>query len=83
MPAREKDPVKVEAGRLGAFVSWLNTTDRSKRTQPGRDAAWKQLLDQYDGDPKRAKSALRANLARARMQAHQAKRKAAHDASAR
>jgi hypothetical protein len=76
VPAREKDPVKVAAGRLGAFVSWSRTVDRTARTQPGRDAAWQQLLDQYDGDPKRAKSALRAHLARAQMQAYMARRKA-------
>jgi hypothetical protein len=44
VPARTKNPVKVEAGRLGAFVSWSHKQDRLKRTQPGRDAAWQQLL---------------------------------------
>jgi hypothetical protein len=52
------------------------TVDRDARTKPGRAAACWQLLSECDGDVKRAESALRARLARAEMQANQAKRRA-------
>jgi hypothetical protein len=76
VPARTPDPVKAEAGRIGGHTSWANTTDRKARTQPATDAAWQKLLDEHDGDPQRAESALKAHLARLAMQANQAKRKA-------
>jgi hypothetical protein len=76
LPARTPDPSKAEAGSIGGHTSWANTTDRRARTRPGLDAAWQKLLDEHDGDPKRAESARNAQLARARMQANQARRKA-------
>jgi hypothetical protein len=71
--------VKVEAGSIGGHTSWANTTDRKARTQPGLDAVWQKLLDEHGGDPKRAESARKAQLARGQMQANQARRKAAHE----
>jgi hypothetical protein len=64
VPAREKDPVKVAAGRLGGLASWAKPQDRKARTQPGRDALWQRMLDEHDGDPERADAAYREHFAR-------------------
>jgi hypothetical protein len=37
-------------GRIGAHKSWAGTVDRSKRTQPARDAALARFEKQIDPD---------------------------------
>lgn len=41
-------------GKIGAHLSWANTTNRTARTAPARAALEQKFLDQADGDPVRA-----------------------------
>ena len=47
-------------GKLGAELSWANTTDRTARTAPARRAMEQRFLDEADGDPVRAEHLRRA-----------------------
>lgn len=51
-------------GRLGAHVSWANTTDRSARTAPGRAAFDAKFLAEAGGDPVRAEHLRKAHFTR-------------------
>ncbi|WP_028655965.1 hypothetical protein [Nocardioides sp. J54] len=61
-------------GRLGAHLSWANTSDRSKRTAPARAAFEQRFLDQADGDPVRAAHLRKAYFARLALTSAQARR---------
>lgn len=54
MPSADVSRAAAILGRIGAHVSWANTTDRAARTAPARAALDKKFLDQADGDPVRA-----------------------------
>lgn len=62
------------AGRLGAHVSWANTTNRTERTAPARAALEQKFLDEADGDPQRAASIRKAYYARLALKSVQARR---------
>jgi len=43
---------REQAGRLGAYISWANTPDRSKRTAPARrglEAKWDRMVIETHG----------------------------------
>jgi len=63
-------------GRLGAHASWANTTDRSARTAPARDAFEQKFLDAADGDHVRAAHLRKAHFARLALKSAQSRRKA-------
>jgi hypothetical protein len=73
------------AGRIGAYASWANTSDRSARTAPARAAFDRRFEDEVDPgrilDPatraQRAAAARRAYFARLALKSAQARRKAA------
>ena len=56
--------------RIAAHTSWANTEDRTARSKPGLDAAWRKFEDQVDPARqlseterfKRAESARRAHM---------------------
>ena len=57
-------------------MSWAATTDRTARTEPGRRGFWQKLVDEHDGDQKRARNAYKAHfvgMARRSREARQAK----------
>ena len=62
------------AGRIGAHVSWANTTDRTARTAPARAALEKKFLEQADGDPVRAAHLKKAYYQRLALKSAQARR---------
>lgn len=63
--------------RYAAHVSWANTSDRTARTAPAREAMARKFLEQADGDPKRAESLRKAYyLDLARKSAEARRRKA-------
>jgi hypothetical protein len=70
------DPVKSMAGKIGAHISWANTTDRTSRTAKARAALDRKFLDAADGDPIRAESFRKAYFARMAMRSAMARRKA-------
>lgn len=71
------DSISSAWGRLGAHVSWANTTDRSARTAPARAALEQKFLDQADGDPLRAAHLKKAYYARLAIKSAQVRRAAA------
>jgi hypothetical protein len=66
-------------GRIGAHVSWANTTDRTARTAPARAALDQKFLDQADGDPVRAAHLRKAYFQRLALKSAQARRAKAGD----
>ena len=56
-----------------ADQSWANTTDRSKRTAPARDALRQKFLNECDGDPVRAESAWKSHFKRLAVKSAQAR----------
>lgn len=53
MPRRPRDLTDEQRSlyaRIGAHKSWANTTDRTARTQPARDAAMARFEKQVDPD---------------------------------
>jgi len=69
-----KDPDRVALGKIGARISWGNTTDRSARTAPARAALEAKFLEQAGGDPKRAEHLRKAHYLRLSLKAAQARR---------
>jgi hypothetical protein len=67
---------RSQASRLGAHLSWANTTDRSARTAPARAAHDQKFLDDADGDPVRAAHLRKAHFARLALKSAQSRRKA-------
>lgn len=71
------------AGRIGAYASWANTSDRSARTAPAREAFQRRFEDEVDPDrildpaerAQRADAARRAYFARLALKSAQARRK--------
>jgi len=70
----DTSPTAAQIGRLGAHVSWANTTDRTARTAPARAALEQKFLDQADGDPVRAAHLRKAYYARLALKSVQARR---------
>jgi hypothetical protein len=68
------DPTLARVGRLGAHVSWANTTDRSARTAPGRAAMDAKFLAEADGDPVRAEHLRKAHYIRMALKSAEARR---------
>ena len=68
-------------GRIGANVSWANTTDRAARTAPARAALEKKFLDEAGGDPVRAAHLRKAYFQRLALKSAQARRKGGDDAA--
>lgn len=64
------------AGQIAAHISWANTTDRSRRTAPARQALEQKFLDQAEGDPQRAASLRKAHFQRLALKSAQARRRA-------
>lgn len=64
-------------GRLGAHESWARTTDRTRRTQPGRDALEAKFLAEAGGDPVRAEHVRKAYFTRLALKSAQARRRKA------
>lgn len=69
-------------GQLGAFTSWANTTDRSARTAPARNALDQKFLDQAGGDPVRASALRKAYFTRLALKSAQSRRKIREDTAA-
>lgn len=63
----EATPDARQIGRLGAHVSWANTTDRTARTAPARAALDAKFLAEADGDPVRAQHLRKAYFQRLAM----------------
>lgn len=64
-------------GKLGAHISWANTTDRSQRTAPARAALDAKFLHEADGDPIRAAALRKAYFTRLALRSAQSRRHAA------
>lgn len=67
---------RVLAGRLGGYLSWANTVDRSARTAAARAALDAKFLEQADGDPQRAEALRRAHFSRLALKSAQSRRHA-------
>lgn len=67
---------RTALGRIGAHISWANTTDRSQRTAAPRAAFEQRFLDAADGDPVRAKHLRTAYFQRLALKSAQARRRA-------
>jgi hypothetical protein len=69
---------KLRASDAGN-TSWANTENRTKRTQPGRDAFRKSFEDLSIADPveraKRAENAFKAHMAKLAFNSAKARRK--------
>lgn len=65
------------AASIAAHTSWANTTNRSARTQPAREALWRKFLDQADGDPQRARHLYKAHFKQLALKSARARRRAA------
>ena len=61
---------------IGAHQSWANTTDRSARTAPARQALDQKFLDAAGGDPVRAEHLRKVYFQRLALKSAQARRKA-------
>lgn len=64
-----------QIGRLGAHVSWANTTDRTARTAPARKAFEQRFLDEAGGDPVRAGHLRKAYFQRLALKSAQARQR--------
>ena len=63
-------------GRIGAHISWANTTDRAARTAPARAGFHQRFMDRADGDPVRAEHLRKAHFAQLALKSAAARRKA-------
>jgi hypothetical protein len=63
-------------GRIGAEISWGNTTDRVARTAPARAALFQKFLDEAGGDPIRAEHLYKAHFLKLAHKSREARRKA-------
>lgn len=68
--------------RIGAHISWANTTDRTARTAPARAALDAKFLQQADGDPVRAAHLRKAHFTRLALKSAKARRRADDDDAA-
>jgi hypothetical protein len=64
---------------IAAHESWAKTTDRTKRTAPGRAAMDAKFLEQAGGDPVRAEHLRKAYYKRLALKSAQARRRKAAD----
>jgi hypothetical protein len=62
-------------GTLGGHVSWANTTDRAKRTAPGRRGLEEKFLREAGGDPKRAQNIRKAHYQRMAIKSAESRRR--------
>lgn len=72
--ATAPDPIASQYGKLGAHISWANTTDRTARTASARAALEQKFLDQADGDPARAEHLRKAYFRRLALKSAEARR---------
>ena len=77
MATAESSAAASILGRIGAHVSWANTTDRTARTAPARAAAEQKFLDQAGGDPVRAAHLRKAHFQRLALKSAEARRRKA------
>jgi hypothetical protein len=71
------DPnVRQLVGRIGAEISWANTTDRVARTAPARAGLNKKFLDEAGGDPVRAEHLRKAHFLKLALKSAESRRKA-------
>lgn len=68
------DSISSSWGRIGAHISWANTTDRTARTAKARAALEQKFLDDADGDPVRAAHLRKAHFALLALKSAQARR---------
>lgn len=73
----EPDPYLSQLGKIGAHVSWANTTDRTARTAKARAALDAKFLEDADGDPVRAEHLRKAHFARMALASAKARRRVA------
>lgn len=74
-----------QIGRIGGYISWANTEDRTGRTQPGRDAFLRRFEDQVDPEgrlspqerARRAEAAKKAYFAALALKSARARRRVA------
>jgi hypothetical protein len=70
------DPnVRQLVGRIGAEISWANTTDRVARTAPARAGLYKKFLDEAGGDPIRAEHLRKAHFLKLALKSAESRRK--------
>jgi tRNA(Leu) C34 or U34 (ribose-2'-O)-methylase TrmL len=70
------DPqIRHQVGRIGAEISWANTTDRSAPTKPARDALNQRFLNEAGGDPVRAEHLRKAHFLKLALKSAQARKK--------
>jgi hypothetical protein len=62
-----------QRSRLAAYKSWAATTDRTKRSQHGRDAFRKSFDDKVEREHPELDAAARSEMAEAAYKAHFAK----------
>ena len=75
MAARDPQTRHI-VGRIGAEISWANTTDRVARTAPARAGLYKKFLDEACGDPIRAEHLYKAHFLKLAHKSREARRKA-------
>jgi hypothetical protein len=69
------DPnVRQLVGRIGAEISWANTTDRVARTAPARAGLNKKFLDEAGGDPVRAEHLRKAHFLKLALKSAESRR---------
>ena len=71
-----RDAERSLAASIAVEMSWANTTDRTARTAPARQAADARFLAEADGDPVRAEHLRRAHYKRLALKSVQARRRA-------
>lgn len=64
------------AASIAGHQSWANTTDRTARTAPARQALERKFLEAAGGDAKRAASLKKAHFARLALKSAQSRRRA-------
>lgn len=69
-----QDVTASAIGRIGAHISWANTTDRAKRTAPARAALEAKFLKEAGGDPVRAEHLRKAYYQRLALKSAQSRR---------
>lgn len=75
MPSQNQSDRRLVAS-IAAHESWANTTDRSARTAPARQALDAKFLAEAGGDPLRAEHLRKAYFARLALKSAKARREA-------
>lgn len=74
-PSSEVRDFLSTVGRIGAHVSWANTTNRTARTAPARAALEAKFLAEADGDPLRAEHLRKAYYLRLAQRSAEVRRR--------